>query len=123
MNKPKLTLDEAQAIVATKTAPRVTVEHIERKIAHVTYFKMRQGVEGDDHSAGTLCVITMQNGWASTGFSAPSSPENFDFEVGKRYAYENAFKPLWQLEGYLLREELHWASQAPVAPELGEAAA
>jgi hypothetical protein len=42
----------------------------------------------------------------STGFSAPASPENYDEEVGKRYAYDNAFKPLWQLEGYLLREQL-----------------
>lgn len=119
MNKPKLTLDEAQAVVETKTAPRVTVEHIERKIDTVDYFEMKKG----DASSGVLCLITMQNGWTSTGFSAPASPENFDFEVGKRYAYENAFKPLWHLEGYLLREELHWASQAPVAPELGEAAA
>ena len=116
-NTPKLTLEEAQAVVETKTAPRVTLGSIERKIANVDYFEMRKGTEGDSHGAGVLCIITMQNGWSSTGFSAPASPENFDFEVGKRYAYENAFKPLWQLEGYLLREELHWRNSAPVAPQ------
>ena len=48
----------------------------------------------------------MKNGWVSTGFSAPADARNFDAKVGDRYAYDNAFKPLWQLEGYLLREAL-----------------
>lgn len=98
-----ITLEEAKAIVATKTAPRVTEDSITAKIAHVSY----QAVASYDTSAlGTLCIITMKNGWISTGFSAPADPRNYDFEVGKRYAYENAFKPLWQLEGYLLKEKL-----------------
>lgn len=97
--EPKLTLDEAKAVVAAKTAPRVTEESIKAKIKNVAYIKVV--------NAGTLCVITMENGWMSTGFSAPASIENYDEEVGKRYAYENAFKPLWQLEGYLLREQQH----------------
>jgi hypothetical protein len=93
--QPNLTLAEAQAVVATKTAPRVTIESIEAKIEKVEY----HGLEG----LMTLCVITMKNGWKQTGVSAPVSIANFDPEVGKRYAYDNAFKPLWQLEGYLLR--------------------
>lgn len=102
--EPKLTLDEAKAVVATKTAPRVTEDGIKAKIAHVVY----QEVASYGTSAlGTLCVITMKNGWISTGFSAPADPRNYDPEVGKRYAYDNAFKPLWQLEGYLLRDQLH----------------
>ena len=99
---PKLTLDEAKAVVATKTAPRVTEESIKAKIKSVDYTTLAIG-----ETLGTLCIITMHNGWVSTGFAAPVSTENFDAEVGKRYAYENAFKPLWQLEGYLLRETLH----------------
>jgi hypothetical protein len=97
-NEPPLSLDEAKAVVATKQAPRVTEESISAKIKNVAYMKVM--------NCGTLCVITMENGWVSTGFSAPASPENYDEEVGKRYAYDNAFKPLWQLEGYLLREQL-----------------
>lgn len=97
--EPSLTLDEAKAVVATKVHPRVTEESIKAKIASVEY----EVVKGN----GTLCIITMRNGWISTGFSAPADARNFDAEVGKRYAYDNAFKPLWQLEGYLLRERLH----------------
>lgn len=96
--EPNLTLEEAKAVVATKTAPRVTEESIKAKIARVDYFNI--------NLSGTLCIITMTNGWTSTGFSAPADLRNYDPEVGQRYAYDNAFKPLWQLEGYLLRETL-----------------
>lgn len=99
--EPTLTLDSAKAVVATLAYPRVTEESIRAKIHSVTYEAV------GDWGHGTLCVIKMQNGWLSTGFSAPADPRNYDPEVGKRYAYENAFKPLWQLEGYLLRERLH----------------
>lgn len=99
--EPKLTLDEAKAVVATKTAPRVTEESIKAKIERVVYQTI--GPDGQ----GTLCIIYMKNGWMSTGFSAPAHASNYDPEVGMRYAYDNAFKPLWQLEGYLLRERLH----------------
>lgn len=96
--EPTLTLEEAKAVIATKTAPRVTEESIKAKIAAVQYVVVEE--------TGTLCVITMRNGWISTGFSAPADKRNFDAEVGRRYAYDNAFKPLWQLEGYLLRDLL-----------------
>lgn len=100
--EPSLSLDEAKAVVATKTYPRVTEESIKAKIADVSY-EVLPGF-------GTLCVIRMKNGWMSTGFSAPADPRNFDEAVGQRYAYDNAFKPLWQLEGYLLKS--HIAEQA-----------
>lgn len=93
-----ISLEEAKAIVATKTAPRVTEESIKEKIERVEYVRIGEN--------GTLCIITMKNGWVSTGFSAPADARNFDAKVGDRYAYDNAFKPLWQLEGYLLREAL-----------------
>lgn len=98
--EPTLSLDEAKAIVATKTAPRVTEELIKAKIASVEYHWV-----GEDYT-GTICVITMKNGFITTGFSKSADPRNHDEEVGKRYAYDNAFKPLWQLEGYLLCETL-----------------
>lgn len=96
--EPTLSLEEAKAIVATKTAPRVTEESIKEKIDTVTFVRVTE--------TGTVCLIKMKNGWISTGFSAPADERNYDAEVGARYAYDNAFKPLWQLEGYLLREKL-----------------
>lgn len=97
MTEPSITLDEAKAIVATKTSPRITEESIKSKIAETRFIHEKQL---------TICIIVMENGWMSTGVSAPASAANFDPAVGERYAYDNAFKPLWQLEGYLLRQTL-----------------
>lgn len=44
-----------------------------------------------------------------TGESACASPENFDPEIGRKIAYDNAFNKIWLLEGYLLKEKLHQA--------------
>ena len=65
----------------------------------------------------------MENGFAVLGHSAPASAANYDEKVGETYAYENAFKQLWQLEGYLLREKLyakaHQPKPKPPKPEYG----
>lgn len=95
--EPNLTHDEAKAVVATKTAPRVTEESIKARIKDVKY-EYREQL--------TICIIIMVNGFMVVGVSAPASPANYDQKVGDRYAYDNAFKQLWQLEGYLLREKL-----------------
>jgi hypothetical protein len=92
---------EIKEILDAKGFPRVTKESIEAKIANVSYSMPSTNM--------TLCLITMKNGFISHGVSVPASPENFDADIGKHYAYENAFRPLWQLEGYLLREKLSQA--------------
>lgn len=97
MSEPNVTLDQAQAIAETKTAPKVTAESIKAKIGEVDY--LRRG-------RLTICIITMANGFHVVGKAAPASPENFDPEVGERYAYEDAFKQIWPLEGYALLEHL-----------------
>lgn len=93
----RLTVPEADAVVALHTAPRVTRESIEARIASERYV-----VEG----TLTLCILTLDNGWTTTGTSGAASPENFNAEVGRTYARDDAFKKLWPLEGYLLRERL-----------------
>lgn len=95
--QPALSVDEANKVVTTKKAPKTTKESIEAKIAFVDYIP---------HGQLTICVITMFNGFMVHGVSAPASPANFDADVGQTYAYEDAFKQLWKLEGYLLREKI-----------------
>lgn len=95
--EPALTLKEAQEVVATKTAPKVTLDSINEKIARVDYH---------NHNLTTVCFIKMKNGFTFVGTSTPASAENYDPEVGQRYAYDNAFKQIWTHEGYLLREKL-----------------
>lgn len=96
--EPKLSLDQAKAVVETTIHPRVTEQFIKDRIKHVDYLWLGQL---------SICVITHVNGFMVNGQSAPASKDNFNAEVGKRYAYDNAFKQLWPLEGFLLRETLY----------------
>ncbi|AZB54446.1 hypothetical protein EBL89_03580 [Cereibacter sphaeroides] len=54
----------------------------------------------------TFCVLVLRNGFTVTGESACASPKNFDPEIGRKIARENARAKIWALEGYLLREHL-----------------
>jgi hypothetical protein len=54
----------------------------------------------------TVCALTLRNGFHVVGESAAASPENFDAEIGKKIARDNARSKIWALEGYLLRSKL-----------------
>lgn len=54
----------------------------------------------------TVCCLKLLNGFTVTGESAAASPENFDVEIGRKIARENARDKIWKLEGYLLRDRL-----------------
>lgn len=91
-------------------APRVSLADMEGKIAHKHFVNAGNAVgEGMfESSLGlmTLCFLVMQNGFVVVGKSAPASPENFDESKGRQFAYEDAIKQLWPLEGYALRDRL-----------------
>ena len=104
-------------------APRLTPEIIDSKIVGVEYILTRDvckrdnGVEIFDAPEPlqtlTFCILTLENGFTVTGESACASPENFDAEIGKKIAYQNAREKIWMLEGYLLKEKLYQAAQQP----------
>lgn len=99
---------------AKAVAPRVSLADMEAKIARELYFNaadMEELVHGTTQANNplallTICILVMRNGFTVIGKSAPASPENFDEEKGRRFAYEDAIKQLWPLEGYALRERL-----------------
>jgi hypothetical protein len=99
--------DRQSAAVAV--APRVALSDIEAAIAHTHY---AVGSEAFDVSSGgplgtlTLCALTMRNGFTVIGKSAPASPENFNVELGRRFAYEDAVRQLWPLMGFAPRERI-----------------
>ena len=116
------------------SAPQVTPAMVEATIASEHYFTAGEGVIGafaagefDSHSSDvvilrrdiastevlkpslnllTFCVLVLRNGFTVTGESACASPENFDAEIGKRIARENAANKIWPLVGYELRSKL-----------------
>lgn len=103
------------------TAPRVTPADIEANIASEHYFTAHDGRRGAaEYGAAiaiypelqllTFCVLVLRNGFTVTGESACASPENFDAEIGRKIARENAKSKVWPLMGYDLKERL---SQQP----------
>lgn len=105
------------------TAPRVTPADLQANIASEHYFTALDGVDGYYRggpeaqavsnaralSLLTFCVLVLKNGFTVTGESACASPENFDAELGKKIARQNAEQKIWPLMGYELKQRLHRA--------------
>ena len=111
-----------------KTAPRITPADIEANITSEFYFTAWEGAqlaywgdsdpcnpkpeEGEPDKDGplsllTFCVLVLRNGFTVTGESACASPENFDAEIGRKVARQNAVQKIWPLLGFALKERLH----------------
>ena len=107
------------------TAPRITPADIEANIASESYFTAADGVrgasvgkpgeslipeyvtyEGSPLSLLTFCVLVLRNGFTVTGESACASPANFNAELGRKIARQNAVAKIWPLMGYELRSKL-----------------
>lgn len=125
---------EREILAKGKTAPRVTPTDIQANIRAEFYFTAADGaganiVAGKDIGivAGykypgpldllTFCVLVLQNGYTVTGESACASPENFDADIGRKIARENAVQKIWPLMGYQLKEQLFQRAQPAQSPE------
>jgi hypothetical protein len=99
--------------------PRVTPADIEANIVSEIYFTAGMGAahmraihtgympEGSPPlDLLTFCVLVLKNGFTVTGESACASPENFNAEIGRRIARENAVQKIWPLMGYALKDKL-----------------
>ena len=109
---------EAEIQAKGLTAPRITPSDIEANITGEHYFTAGDGIAGRCfrevstlHSPRSLelltfCVLVLRNGFTVTGESACASPENFDAEIGRKIARQNAVQKIWPLMGYELRSKL-----------------
>ena len=80
-------------------APRLTPAHIDSVIKEIKYYVV-------PNTTTTICSLILLNGFVVNGESAAASKENFDEEIGRKIAYENARDKIWMLEGYLLKQKL-----------------
>ena len=97
-------------------APKITLADIEANITSEHYFTAAEGVLGaqgametcnsDPLQLLTFCVLVLRNGFTVTGQSACVSPENFNAEIGRKIAREDAINKVWTLMGYALKEKL-----------------
>ena len=90
---------ESEILAKALTALRVTPERIAEVVLSEAFYVF-------PGTTLTVCCLTLQNGFTVTGESACVSAENFDAELGRRIARENAKEKIWALEGYALRNVL-----------------
>lgn len=104
------------------TAPRVTPADVEDEIRAEAYFTAWGGIRSEgahvksEYVEGefilaptkllTFCVLVLRNGFTVTGESACASPENFDADIGRKIARQNAVAKIWPLLGFRLRDQL-----------------
>lgn len=74
----------------------VTKESIEARISGTKYTRLSPRT--------TLCLLTLDNGYEVVGFSACVDERNYDEQIGRKVAYEDAITQLWPLFGFLLSE-------------------
>lgn len=80
-------------------APRLTPTLIVDAIVSAQYYVF-------PGTACTVCCITLKNGFSVIGKSAPISPENFNEELGREIAFDDARDQVWALEGYRVKQAI-----------------
>ena len=115
---------EKEIVEKGLTAPRVSLNDLLANIEEIHFFTAEDATHlsrvnskhdvqqkvPDCHQSLkllTFCVIVTKNGFTVTGESACASPENFNAEMGRKIAKEQALNKLWPLMGYALKEKLH----------------
>lgn len=101
---------------AHAVAPRVSLADIENAILERHDLVAGDIVASRDDEPGrpvlgslgvlSICLVVFRNGFVVIGKSAPASAENYDREVGRKFAYEDAIRQAWPLFGFALRDRL-----------------
>jgi hypothetical protein len=74
---------------------RLTPQDIDAKIKAESYWIVPL-------TTTTVCALTLHNGFVVIGKSACIEPDNFDFDIGRKVAFDDARRQIWALEGYRL---------------------
>jgi hypothetical protein len=90
---------EAEIQAKGLNAPRLRPEDIDATIVGEDYHVF-------PGTTLTVCCLKLRNGFTVTGESAAASPANFNADLGRKIARDNARGKIWALEGYALRERL-----------------
>ncbi len=103
MEQPPISENEKKIEAAIQAkglnAPRLSPTQINEQIINEQFYIF-------PGTSLTICCLTLRNGYNVTGESASASPQNFDEEIGRRIAKDNARNKIWALEGYLLCSKL-----------------
>lgn len=98
-HRPKPHSLEREIQAKADKAPRVKPADVKAEIVGETFTLLPSG-------RVTVCELTLKNGFTVRGESAVVFIENFNEEIGRKVARENAEKEVWQLLGFRLRDKL-----------------
>lgn len=98
MDSLRISDDASKAV--QKTPNRISLDSMLAKVVSEEY------INPPSIPHMTICVIVLENGFSLVGKTAPADPANFDAELGRRFAKEDAIRQMWPLEAYALRERL-----------------
>ena len=104
------------AAVAVSPATRVSLADIEANIAYEFSFRAGDAASELDFAAArgevvvpysalnllTVHIIMLRNGFIVVGKSAPADAANFNEELGRKFAREDAIRQIWPLMGYAM---------------------
>lgn len=88
----------AVGLLATLPERKLTKEFLEGEIERAEYNRMTSTI--------THCTIVTKSGFTFTGESACVDPNNYNKELGEKYAYENAFEKMRMPYGFWLHKAL-----------------
>lgn len=71
----------------------VTEEEVQANIEHCEFVQLG--------AKTTCCILTLKNGYEVIGTSACVNPDDYDLEIGSKYARERAEAKVWELMGYV----------------------
>lgn len=94
--------EEIELMIKEKNlnAPRITPDDIDENIETIHYHVV-------PNTTLILCVLVLKNDFTVSGESAAASKENFDEEIGRKIAFDNAREKIWPLMGYMLKQKLY----------------
>lgn len=91
------TLEESdRAAEAVRKGFRITLDDLQLRIVDEDYAV---------HDTLTVCVLTLDTGWHEVGTSAAVDPANFDADLGRRLARDDAVRKLWPLLAFAWLED------------------
>ncbi len=106
--------DDAAAAVAF--APRVSLADVDAFISEEHHFTAKEALmalgcpqpeRGDDPTRRlSICLLVLKNGFCIVGKSAPASAANFNPDLGRKLARDDAIRQAWPLMGFALASKL-----------------
>lgn len=99
-----LTIAMSVSFAMVLDAKRITKDFLESEIAEVKYQRLSERT--------THCMIITHSGAEFTGESMVADSSNFDEELGKKYAFQQAFESMYEPYSFWLRQMLYYQNQS-----------